>query len=400
MESSGPAEKDIKEECVEVVSEIDAESVVTVEMAEMAEASMFMSGEDEVGSDNSGVYMTDTQQQETLAGSNDTVVILERREVNMNKPERETILSLIEMVRNQPEIWDHTNGAYREPHWRRRTFRKIAEVLGWSTEDVVKKYNNLRTYYTKEVIKQKRSPTYRSKWPYFNQLDSFLRRTIHKRPAKVTTANKWARLAGRTTPGQDNSIQIHGAAGLRRNIRPRSNFNRVAATVSTPPVETSSNQLIMPSIGSSVGGSLTNQVSISHVRSLNSRQQQTQQQASNRPISISSTLPAIQPRPLPTQLQQIQSQLQNHPQQSQLQQRPKSPPNTTAPVTVINPNQQSSSSLPSQSSGQSVTEGTDAIFGRLVSSQLAKIPEGQKKEQLKIKVMQLLVEAMFDKEQS
>lgn len=45
-------------------------------------------------------------------------------------------------------------------------------------------------------------------------------------------------------------------------------------------------------------------------------------------------------------------------------------------------------------------ESNDTIFGRLITSQLSKIPEGRKKEQLKINVMQQLVQAMFDEEQS
>lgn len=106
------------------------------------------------------------------------------------------------------------------------------------------------------------------------------------------------------------------------------------------------------------------------------------------------------------QRKQTQSQPQQQQKPQQLQQqhaRPKSPPPATAkaPRSTINqPYQQGPSLLPSPSSGQTLMESNDTIFGRLITSQLSKIPEGRKKEQLKINVMQQLVQAMFDEEQS
>ncbi|XP_011664725.1 uncharacterized protein LOC763718 isoform X2 [Strongylocentrotus purpuratus] len=417
MESSGHAEEDIKEECVEIISSSDAGSAVT------AAAAMFMSAENEAGSESNNVFMTDDQ--ETVPGAGSGTMILRDREGTPSKPEKETVVNLIEMVRYHPQIWDITNAAYREKLLRKRSFRRIGEELGWSTEDVIKKYNNLRTYYTKEIIKQKRSPTYQSKWPYFDQLDSFLRRTVHKRqPAKLALANKWDRMQLLVPTGFRKKRQMLNSGDLRQ----RSTFSRAAATVSTPPVETSKRATV-PSTGSSAGsraGPPSSQINISHVRSLVSQQasrekvsptpsssrvprQQLAQQQVNMPTSNLS-IPATSAQSRALQMQLLRKQTQSQPQQQQkpqqLQQqhaRPKSPPPATAKAarsTINQPYQQGPTLLPSPSSGQNLMESNDTIFGRLITSQLSKIPEGRKKEQLKINVMQQLVQAMFDEEQS
>lgn len=126
MESSGHAEEDIKEECVEIISSSDAESAVT------AAAAMFMSAENEAGSESNNVFMTDDQ--ETVSGASSGLMILRDREGIPSKPEKETVVTLIEMVRSQPQIWDITNAAYREKLLRKRSFRRIGEELGWSSK--------------------------------------------------------------------------------------------------------------------------------------------------------------------------------------------------------------------------------------------------------------------------
>ncbi|XP_072174189.1 uncharacterized protein [Diadema setosum] len=310
--------------------------------------------------------------------------------------EREMVIRFIEMVKQCPGIWDVSSEAYRNKLIRRRSFRRIGEELGWSFDDVVKKYNNLRTYYSKEIIKEKKSVGYKSKWPYFNQLDTFMRQTVHMRMkpgmrARMTLLEKRAndRLAGYdvmvggTTLRRKRLLVNPSDVRHRQSFHPRS-VNTVSATATAPDPTFLSLSSSAPPISPSASGP---QANISHLPSALVPQQH------NQPTSSTQSQSQRQHVTPQQQQQQRQHGAQQQPPQSRAKQQ------LAVPTVTKNANErQDSPSTLTAPSGSSLleTDSGDVIFSKLIASQMAKIKEGRKKEQLKISLMQQIVEAMFD----
>ncbi|KAG9333042.1 hypothetical protein JZ751_013919 [Albula glossodonta] len=93
------------------------------------------------------------------------------------------ILELIGLYKTEDVLWNISNRDYHNKAMRQAALVRLSAKLAAPVHEVNKKLMNLRTYYSKELAKVKRSraraaagggEVYRSQWPYFHDMDHFL----------------------------------------------------------------------------------------------------------------------------------------------------------------------------------------------------------------------------------
>ncbi|XP_071114450.1 uncharacterized protein [Haliotis cracherodii] len=92
------------------------------------------------------------------------------------------IEELLELYEEEDLLWNTTHEHYYRKDKRRQALNRISAMLGINAVEINKKITNLRTYYSKEVNKIKRSKAkgakgddlFVSKWEHFKTMDRFL----------------------------------------------------------------------------------------------------------------------------------------------------------------------------------------------------------------------------------
>ncbi|KAG7488450.1 hypothetical protein MATL_G00033040 [Megalops atlanticus] len=96
---------------------------------------------------------------------------------------RMRVLELIGLYEAEDVLWNISNRDYHNKAMRQAALIRLSAKLAAPVHEVNKKLMNLRTYYSKELAKVKRSKAraaagggevYRSQWPYFHDMDHFL----------------------------------------------------------------------------------------------------------------------------------------------------------------------------------------------------------------------------------
>ncbi|XP_035269039.1 uncharacterized protein LOC118225110 [Anguilla anguilla] len=105
------------------------------------------------------------------------------------------VLELIDLYKIEDVLWNISNRDYHNKAMRQAALVRLSAKLAAPVHEVNKKLMNLRTYYSKELAKVKRSrvraaaagggEVYRSQWPYFHFMDHFL--SPHVVPRKSHT---------------------------------------------------------------------------------------------------------------------------------------------------------------------------------------------------------------------
>ncbi|KAJ8278212.1 hypothetical protein GJAV_G00085130 [Gymnothorax javanicus] len=93
------------------------------------------------------------------------------------------VLELIDLYKTEDVLWNISNRDYHNKAMRQAALVRLSAKLAAPVHEVNKKLMNLRTYYSKELAKVKRSlvrgmagggEVYCSQWPYFHRMDNFL----------------------------------------------------------------------------------------------------------------------------------------------------------------------------------------------------------------------------------
>ncbi|KAJ8377041.1 hypothetical protein SKAU_G00076210 [Synaphobranchus kaupii] len=104
------------------------------------------------------------------------------------------VLELIGLYKAEDVLWNISNRDYHNKAMRQAALVRLSAKLAAPVHEVNKKLMNLRTYYSKELAKVKRSraraaagggEVYHSPWPYFHHMDHFL--SPHVVPRKSLT---------------------------------------------------------------------------------------------------------------------------------------------------------------------------------------------------------------------
>ncbi|KAK7475342.1 hypothetical protein BaRGS_00033418 [Batillaria attramentaria] len=111
------------------------------------------------------------------------------------------VFRLISLVRMHPCIWDANDDDYHNRKCARKSYAKIAKLMGRKEEELVRKFKNLRTHYG-HVLHSTKRRRMREWWKFFSAL-SFLRPQRKKKPAILTQSHQ-SRTHQQTVPQPDN----------------------------------------------------------------------------------------------------------------------------------------------------------------------------------------------------
>ncbi|XP_046574783.1 uncharacterized protein LOC124282794 [Haliotis rubra] len=111
-----------------------------------------------------------------------TLKIIAQHRVDMALRDASKIEELLELYEEEDLLWNTTHEHYYRKDKRRQALNRISAMLGINAVEINKKITNLRTYYSKEVNKMKRSKAkgskgddlFVSKWEHFKTMDRFL----------------------------------------------------------------------------------------------------------------------------------------------------------------------------------------------------------------------------------
>uniref|UniRef100_A0A0A1WTN1 Transcription factor Adf-1 n=1 Tax=Zeugodacus cucurbitae TaxID=28588 RepID=A0A0A1WTN1_ZEUCU len=91
---------------------------------------------------------------------------------------------LIELVENHEIIYNKHGAVFQGTENKRDSWIKIAEDMGMTAEECIKRWTCLRERYTRELKQVETNPNFVVGWPLFGPL-SFLRKFIKQRPART-----------------------------------------------------------------------------------------------------------------------------------------------------------------------------------------------------------------------
>ncbi|XP_015209574.2 uncharacterized protein [Lepisosteus oculatus] len=106
---------------------------------------------------------------------------------------RQRVLDLIRLYEAEEVLWNGRCRDYHNKAMRQAALDRLSAKLAVPVNEVNKKLMNLRTYYSKELAKVKRSrvrpgaggQVYRSQWPFFHHMDLFLSSQVVPRKTAV-----------------------------------------------------------------------------------------------------------------------------------------------------------------------------------------------------------------------
>ncbi|XP_071096359.1 uncharacterized protein [Haliotis cracherodii] len=299
--------------------------------------------------------------------------------MDIDREERETNMKLIRLISAQPALWDARSQHYRDRSFKSEVVRDIGQQMNWTDHAVIKKFANLRTYYTKELNKELVSQvhsrmkgdtedTYKSKWPYYDMLDNFLRmqvRTAKKVHTKMESLNTDSPGVMRVNLDSDSIEHIFEDAddqseGSKLDSPEANQDNRHG------------NHYFVDWDDEAVPRKLIKREPEMYVYEAENR-------SDSEPSSHRQVVPSIPaspsvPHPVPQRL------ISHHTTPS-----PHATPTTSyaSPTVLFQPD-------------MAHTDVEDDIFAKLICFQLKRLRDGKRKELLKIKIQQMIVETLFE----
>ncbi|XP_046556278.1 uncharacterized protein LOC124265536 [Haliotis rubra] len=300
--------------------------------------------------------------------------------MDIDREERETNMKLIRLISAQPALWDARSQHYRDRTFKSEVVREIGQQMNWTDHAVIKKFANLRTYYTKELNKELVSQvhsrmkgdgedTYKSKWPYYDMLDNFLRtqvRTLKKIHSKMESINTDSPGVMRVNLDSDSIEHIFEDAddqseGSKLDSPDANQDNRQG------------NHYFVDWDDESVPRKLIKREPEMYVY-------EAEQRSDSEPSNPRQVLPSIPatpsvPHPVP--------------------QRPVSH-HTTPILSHTTPTSSFASPTVLFQTDMSHTDAEDDIFAKLICYQLRRVRDGKRKELLKIKIQQMIFETLFE----
>ncbi|XP_064602761.1 uncharacterized protein LOC135468431 [Liolophura sinensis] len=297
--------------------------------------------------------------------------------MDLAKERSALIYKIIEEIRSFPAIWDVSCKGYKDNYVRNEAYNAVANEMNMTVHQVKERYRNLRTYYGREKKKIEKSErngdghseVYRSKWEYFDVLDSFLKDSLRGRQSSSWYSTEWS-------PGDDEEGESLGDISYCEENTDLTLLARKRLKVEHEDDESweGKSDLLREPMSPPVRQEV-------HV--------------SPQPIALhsnSSAVGQIVPRRAES-AQETQSRSTNMDHSGILADRAQ---RQVKPVLAQTLSQ-------STRVGTSLAHGTqpnlpslDSLFGQMVGMQLANVQNGKKKEFLKLKIQRLIFEAQFD----
>ncbi|XP_066572258.1 uncharacterized protein LOC136761387 [Amia ocellicauda] len=146
---------------------------------------------------------------------------------------RQRVLELIRLYETEEVLWNGRSRDYHNKAQRQAALDRLSARLAVPVNEVNKKLMNLRTYYSKELAKVKRSrvrggggapgQVYRSQWPFFHHMDLFLSTQVVPRKTvfQELCAEENGELEGDPERGGGGGAALGGGVpGSREDLNP------------------------------------------------------------------------------------------------------------------------------------------------------------------------------------